>query len=93
MLDEIRQALRIKHTSLDNDINRQINACISDLKRVGILASIASTASTDSQIFTAVEFYCKWMYDFNSKGEQFEKAYVEKRDSLSMGGDYIESDE
>ena len=84
MLDKIKLSLRISHTMLDEDIERNINACILDLKRVGI----NNTDFNNPLIFKAVELYCKWNYDFGNKGERYEKAYINLINSLSLCGDY-----
>lgn len=88
MLEKIKNALRIHHTALDNDITTSIHACMLDMRRVGIAASVAVEISEDALIFKAVETYCKWQYDFNGKGEKFEKAYISLRDALSLCEDY-----
>lgn len=84
MLEKIKLSLRISHTLLDDDIERNINACLLDLKRVGI----NNTDLTNPLIFKAVELYCKWNYDFCNKGERYEKAYMNLINSLSLCGDY-----
>lgn len=91
MLERIKLSMRIFHTKLDTDITSNIDACMLDLKRVGISAAIAVATSEDALINKAAELYCKWQYDFNGKGEQFEKAYKSLRDSLSLCEDYAES--
>lgn len=88
MLERIKIALRKHHTELDNDITTSIHACLLDMRRVGIAASVAVETSEDALIYKAVELYCKWQYDFNGKGEKFEKAYNSLRDALSLCEDY-----
>ena len=36
----------------------------------------------------AVELYCKASFDFQGKGEQYQKSYEALRDSLSLSGEY-----
>ena len=87
MLDEIKLSMRISHTSLDTDIQRNIETCLLDLKRVGVDISEESNL-----LIKACELYCKWQYDYQGKGIQFENNYNALRDSLSMSGDYREVD-
>ena len=42
----------------------------------------------DKLIQKACELYCKWQFDFDGKGERFERAYEGLRDFLSLGGEY-----
>ena len=93
MLEKIKLSIRRFHTMLDDDITSNIDACMLDLRRVGISAAIAVSTSNDALIIKAAELYCKWQYDFNGKGDQFEKAYNNLRDSLSLCDDYTESED
>ena len=86
MLDAIKLSMRITHTKLDSDIQRNIDSCLLDLGRVGVDTS-------ESELVTkACELYCKWQYDYHQKGEQYEKNYNNLRDAMSMSGDYKEGD-
>lgn len=91
MLDNMKMALRIRHGSLDDDINGNISACSLDLKRAGIKAFEENNA--DALITKAMELYCKWQYDFGGKGEQYHRAYEQLRNALSLSGDYMGSGE
>ena len=93
MLEKIKLSMRIFHNMLDTDITTNISACMLDLQRVGIPKEHANEASKDTLIYKAAELYCKWQYDFNSKSEQFEKAYKNLRDAISLCGTYTESGE
>lgn len=92
MLEKIKIALRIHHTELNNDITANINACMLDMRRVGISAAVAVETSEDGLIQKAAELYCKWQYDFNNKGDKFEQAYNNLRDALSLCEDYTSPD-
>ena len=89
MLEKIKMSMRIFHTVLDDDVSQNIDACMLDLKRVGVNAEIAIPDAEDALIVKAAELYCKWQYDFNGKGDQYQKAYENLRDSISMCEDYI----
>ena len=88
MLEKIKLSMRIFHAAIDGDIESNIAACMRDLQRVGVHISIAVTNSNDPLINKAAELYCKWQFDFNSKGELYQKAYEKLRDSLSLCEDY-----
>ena len=49
-----------------------------------------TNASTDANklILKACELYCKWQFNFMSKGEQFEKNFNALRDALSVTSQY-----
>lgn len=91
MLEKIKLSMRIFHTALDADIQSNIEACMQELRRVGIHENIAKSDSEEALIFKAAEFYCKWQYDFQSKGEQWQKAFENLRDALSLCEDYTKS--
>ena len=93
MLERIKLSMRIFHNMLDTDITTNITACMLDLQRVGVSKEHANEASEDALIYKAAELYCKWQYDFNSKAEQFEKAYINLRNAISLCGTYAESGE
>lgn len=87
MLDIIKKSMRITHNVLDDDIQRNISACLLDLERVGV------SVITESDLQTkACELYCKWQYDYQGKGEQYSKHYEQLRDAMSLCGAYREAE-
>lgn len=89
MLEKIKLSMRIFHTMLDADISSNIDACMLDLIRVGVSVRIAVPDAEDALIVKAAELYCKWQYDFNGKGDQYQKAYINLRDAISLCDTYI----
>lgn len=83
MLNDIKISMRITHNKLDSDIQRNIDACMLDLKRVGICVDKPSGLLTK-----AAELYCKAECDYLGKGEMFKKNYKELRNAMSMTGEY-----
>lgn len=81
----IRLSMRISHDKLDGDIQRNIDTCLLDLKRVGV-----DTAKESELLDKACELYCKWQCDYMGKGEQHEKNYNALRDALSLSREYRE---
>ena len=57
MFDKVKLALRIKNTAFDDEITALINDCLAELTMLGIYDP--ETMESDSQILTAVIFYCK----------------------------------
>ena len=90
MLEKIKLSMRIFHNAIDSDIESNISVCMLDLQRVGVSKTSAVESSEDALIRKAAELYCKWQYDYNGKGEQFQKAYEKLRDALSLCDEYIE---
>ena len=80
---EIRKSMRISHSALDNDIERDINAARLDMSRVGI-----DEKKDNALIDKAIELYCKAQFDYLGKGEQFHKAYDKMIDSMALSEDY-----
>lgn len=91
MLEKVKLSMRIFHNALDSDIQSNIDACMLELRRVGVLKSVANPESEDALICKAAELFCKWQYDFNGKGEQYQKAFEKLRDAISLCDSYIES--
>ena len=93
MLNEIKLSLRMFHNELDADVQSNIDACMIDMQRVGISAKKAVSNSDNPLIRTAAKMYCKWQYDFEGKGEQYHKAYIDLRDALSLHGPFKEQED
>ena len=93
LIDDVKTALRISHNRLDDDINQHIAACLDDIKRLGIAVPYDQEDVADVPLlFAAVKIYCMAQYNFLNKGEQYKKGYESLRDTLSLSGDYKESD-
>lgn len=78
--EEIRKSMRITHTQLDNEIERNINTALRDLRRVGI------DAGDNDLIDKACELYVKAQFDYQGKGDQFQRNYEALRDAISLSG-------
>ena len=79
--EKVKKALRIKHSELDDEIRHLVGASEDDLKIAGVNAECEVDI-----IDQAVVLYCKWMFDFRGKGEEYRKAYERLRTSMSVGG-------
>lgn len=83
MLNRIKTNMLITHDKLDSVIQNNIDACLIDLKRMGVVPK-----EKDELITKAVELYCKWQLNFCGEGEKYEKAYYKLSDALALCGDY-----
>lgn len=88
MIDTIKNDLRISHNKLDKDINDNIESCILNLNMAGVYPLKKEDKNYDELIKTAIKYYCRWVYDFNGKGEVYQKAFENLKMSLSLSGDY-----
>ena len=91
MLTEVKKSLRMKSDVLNDDISSNINAALLDMSRVGInikKIDLEKPETYDALTLSCVEFYCKWIYDFLQRGEEWRAAYIQLRNSMAMCGDY-----
>lgn len=85
MLVKIKQALRISHDKLDDDIKADIEACLADLRVCGIIYA----EPTDPLIFNAVKLYCRSIYtDDTAKGAEWLRRYDALKACLQMAEGY-----
>ena len=87
LLDKFKHSLRISHAELDDDIIGNIDACLADLRRVGVNTYYDANNLPALQT-KAIDLYLKWQYDYAGKGQQYEICYNNLRDAMSMCGDY-----
>ena len=84
MLEIIKKAMRITHSALDDDIQRNIDTALADLARVGV----EKRTESDRLIIAAVELYCKAQYNYENRCDQYQRNYETLRNSLAMNGGY-----
>ena len=85
MLEKVKKSMRISHNTIDDDIKLLIDTCLKDLQIAGINTD---SAEDDPLLSTACILYVKWMSDYTSKSDQYEKAYTNLKISLSLCGGY-----
>ena len=80
MLDDMKLALRIKTGAFDDEVQALIDDCLSELEGLGIYRSEEhmTDGRYDSQIKSAVTFYCKWKFGNNPDAERWERIYHDK---------------
>lgn len=91
MIEEVKTSLRIKSDALNDDISSDIETALLDMSRVGIDVSnvnIKDESTYDALILSCIKFYCKWTNNFLNRAEEWHKAYITLRDSMSRCGDY-----
>jgi hypothetical protein len=98
LADDIKTAMRMQHNELNADIQRNINAAILELQRVGISA-VAEPVTAPAEnpnndlIRICIEFYVKWQFNFEGEGARYKTAFEMTRDSLSLSAAYREEEE
>ena len=84
-LTKIKLAIRTSHNKLDDDIQADIDACLTDLKVCGIIHA----GEEDPLIFNAVKLYCKSLYtDDPAKGAAYLERYEKLKACLMMAEGY-----
>lgn len=87
-VEKIRRSMRINHTLLDEEIEKNINTALRDMRRVGVCVP-----EDDDLTDKACELYVKSQFDYQGKGDQYQKNYENLRDAMSMSGEYREKGE
>ena len=82
MLAAVKLALRITTTAFDTEIQQLIDAAAAEMATLGVV--VATAASTDPQICTAVIAYCKWQFGNNEDADRWRDIYHEKLAQLKM---------
>lgn len=84
-LYKIKQAIRVTHDKLDDDIQSDIEACEADLHVAGIIYADPS----DPLIFNAIKLWCKAYYtDDVVKSAEYLKRYEALKACLMMAEGY-----
>lgn len=95
MLDKVKNALRVKTASFDDEVQGLIDACKADLRMIGVnvpeekppVEGEAPIAG-DPLITRAVILYAKANFGYSDDSEKYQKAYDYLKCSLSLAGDY-----
>lgn len=84
-LEKIKQAIRRSHDKLDDDLQTDIDACLADLRVVGIVHA----GEEDPLIFNAIKLYCKSLYTEDAaKAADYHRRYEALKGSLMMADGY-----
>ena len=90
LLFKIKTSIRISHNKLDEDVQDSIDACIADLRKVGISESKLDTSKElDPLILSAVKSYCKAEYtDDPVKAARYQNGYDALKACLVLAEGY-----
>lgn len=84
-LEKIKQAIRISHSKLDEDIQADIEACMADLRLCGVIYADES----DPLIFNAIKLWCRSLYtDDTAKGAEWLRRYEALKACLMVAEGY-----
>jgi hypothetical protein len=84
-LEKIKLAIRISHSKLDEDVQADIDACMADLKLVGVIYADES----DPLIFNAIKLWCRSLYtDDMAKGAEYLRRYESLKACLMVAEGY-----
>lgn len=84
-LTKIKQAIRRTHDKLDDDLQADIDACLADLRSVGVIYADA----TDPLVFNAVKLWCRSLNtDDTAKAAEWMRRYEALKASLMMAEGY-----
>lgn len=84
-LNKIKQAIRRTHDKLDEDLQADIDACMADLRSVGIVYA----DETDPLIFNAIKLWCRSLdTDDTGKATEYLRRYEALKASLMMAEGY-----
>jgi len=84
----IKKDLRISHSLLDDDIQSWIDSALTELKRVGVLETVAVAANDDPLILQAVKWFSRWMDNYEGKAQEYKNAFDEMKIALSLSSNY-----
>lgn len=90
LLAKIKTSLRISHDKLDDDLQDNIAACLTDLKVCGVRETkLGLSAEPDPLILNAVKLYCKKEYtDDPVKATRYQGGYDALKSCLMMAEGY-----
>lgn len=84
-LNKIKQAIRRTHDKLDDDLLADIEACLADLRSVGVIYA----DETDPLVFNAIKLWCRSLdTDDAAKSAEYMKRYEALKASLMMAEGY-----
>lgn len=86
-LTKIKLAIRRSHNKLDEDLQADIDACIADMRAVGITGPKA--VESDPLFYSAIKLYCKSVdTDDPAKSAEWLRRYEELKACLMMAEGY-----
>lgn len=88
ILDEVKDALRIKHNKSDSEITRLINSAMIDLE----IAGVVTPSTLDDNCITAIIAYCKINFGNMepADADRWKKIYDEAKAQLVTATGYTD---
>lgn len=92
LLLKIKNALRISHSALDDDLSDTVAACLMDLKVCGVKAPEPDASQeTDPLVLNAIKLYCRKEFtDDPAKAADYQSRYDSLKSCLMMAKIYRE---
>ena len=84
LLPAARKWVRRSSSTLDDEIQQTVSACMLDMKNAGI----SNIDSEDPLIQQAAKLYLKAHFGYDDTPEKWEQAYERLKASLSLNSDY-----
>lgn len=89
LLDDVKDALRVKSTAMDTEITNLIDACKKDLKISGIDIMEEVDIEPDPLVKRAIITYCKANFGYdNPDAERLAESYSSLKNHLAISADY-----
>ena len=89
IIAKVKTDLRITHTALDVDISDMVDACVEDLRMVGVQV----IEPPDVTILAAIKLYCRAAYtDDTGKADAYMARYNAMKATLMMAKEYRADD-
>lgn len=85
MLEKLKLALRLKSDAFNEQIEDCINYVKQDLLDIGIICY----DEDNQRIVHVTELYCKFVFNYENKGEWYQTQYINLRNQISMQSNYI----
>lgn len=89
MLDQIKKALRISHTLLDDDITNTIEIACAECVRAGIPIEIM-TNYNDPLVASLIKTYCLYYYADRSDADRYFTSFQYQLDNVRKSHTYLE---
>lgn len=84
ILDDIKNAIRVKTDSVNGEIEDLIAAAKRELE----IAGVYITDENEPTAKQAIRLYCKANFGYDENTERFREAYEALRDSMALSGEY-----
>lgn len=89
LIADVKLALRITHSKLDDEISDNIEAAELELERVGIPQEIASAPETYPLIKRAVKTYCQSVMAIDqAQAEKYRQSFELQAENMRKSGQY-----